>query len=356
MEYKYYPIFRTRNAELEALKHSDLQKLLPIFELTRSRITQKDKEGSTAKNIEKILELKPEQPFILDFTTEEEFTNTEIRKFAQKNKGFDNWYNFCLSMKEKNDEIIPCLALINNPNDSDLKAEFEKFLSAFNLVAIRLPLSVDSLIFNEKMFTLIEKILQNFGRYRHQFLFILDFGYLSKVSFSEILFNAKDLINDFIRRNSLENNKFILLSSSFPKSVSEITPKDFGNFPIREFELYKQLKPLITNNHLIYGDYGGIHPLTYASYGGSWIPRIDIPYRESYFFYKCRRDDGGYKDAARQAVLQVYEKSLSSSLWGIQEIIKASEGNVTKKIPSFWISVRINLYLNNVFEVGVLDT
>ena len=175
------------------------------------------------------------------------------------------------------------------------------------------------------------------------------------LSFSEILFNSKDLINDFIRRNSLEKNKFILLSSSFPKSVSEISPKDDGSFPIREFELYKQLKPLITNNCLIYGDYGGIHPLTYASYGGSWIPRIDIPYRETYFFYKCRRDDGGYKDAADKAVHQVYEKKLSSSLWGVQEIIKASDGNVTKKIPSFWISVRINLYLNNVFDVGILN-
>ncbi|MBE6445671.1 MAG: hypothetical protein E7019_06475 [Alphaproteobacteria bacterium] len=355
MEYAYYPIFRTRNAELEALRHSDLQKLLPIFELTRSRITQKDKEGSIAKNIEKILELKPNQPFILDFTTEKEFTNTEIRLFAKKNEGFDNWYNFCLSIKEKNNKIIPCLALINNPNDSDLKAEFEKFLFSFNLVAIRLPLSVDSLIFNEKMFELINKILQNFEKDKHKFLFILDFGYVSKAPLTEILFKAKDLINDFIRRNSLEKNKFILLSSSFPKSVSEITPRDEGYFPIKEFELYKQLKPLIANNSLIYGDYGSIHPLTYASYGGSWIPRVDIPYLESYFFYKCRRDDGGYEDAASRAIIKVYEEKIDSSLWGIQEIIKASEGDITKKIPSFWISVRINLYLSNVFKVGILD-
>ena len=175
MEYTYYPLFRTRNAELEALRHSDLSKLLPIFELTRSRITRKDKEGSIAKNIEKIFALKAFEPFILDFTTEKEFTNMEIRQFAQKDKGFDNWYTFCLSIKEKNDKMIPCLALIDNPHDADLMNEFEKFLSSFNLVAIRLPLSIDSLIFNERMFNLVEKIVQKFETNKHKFLFILDF-------------------------------------------------------------------------------------------------------------------------------------------------------------------------------------
>ena len=39
-------------------------------------------ETDTEAFTRSLLELKPDQPFILDFTTEEEFTNTEIRKLC----------------------------------------------------------------------------------------------------------------------------------------------------------------------------------------------------------------------------------------------------------------------------------
>lgn len=53
MKFYYFPILKSRDAELRAyekLSDTDKIKILPILELTRSRITQKNQKGSVKKN------------------------------------------------------------------------------------------------------------------------------------------------------------------------------------------------------------------------------------------------------------------------------------------------------------------
>ena len=57
MENLYYPLLRTREAELVSLSNTDLENSLPVIEITKSRTTVKDRIGLIEKNIDKVLNL-----------------------------------------------------------------------------------------------------------------------------------------------------------------------------------------------------------------------------------------------------------------------------------------------------------
>ncbi|HIV07525.1 MAG TPA: hypothetical protein IAD29_03655 [Candidatus Scatocola faecigallinarum] len=349
MENLYYPLLRTREAELVSLSNTDLENSLPVIEITKSRTTVKDRIGLIEKNIDKVLNVMKGKPFIVDFTTDKEYTNKQIELFKNKTNGFKNWCDFCLKVKDKNSNIIPCVVLLNKPDDKDLNLQINNLLENFNNVAFRIPFTSDSMIFNEKMIHLINSLINVDIKRLKKFIFLFDFGYLNpKISLETILENSKNLISDFIKNKQIEQNRCIILSSSFPQSVTIYSDGCRGSFPIREFELYKGLKSKIEN--ISYGDYASIHPIAYASFGGSWVPRIDIPYNNIYNFFRYRRDDGGYEKAAANAIEFIHQNHLENDLWGVQEIVKAARGTPSKRIPSHWISVRVNLYINNVLK------
>ena len=74
MENLYYPLLRTREAELVSLSNTDLENSLPVIEITKSRTTVKDRIGLIEKNIDKVLNVMKGKPFIVDFTTDKEYT------------------------------------------------------------------------------------------------------------------------------------------------------------------------------------------------------------------------------------------------------------------------------------------
>lgn len=354
----YYPIIRTREAELFAFEHisiDSLDSIVPIFELTRSRRTIKDKEGLIEKNIERILNITDGRQFIIDFTTDSELDNSQIAAFSNKANGFYNWCNFCLQLKQRNNNIIPCLALIGDCNDEDLLLEINNLSQNFEKLAFRIPLNIQSSITNQNMLTLIDEIIRKNLDIKNKFLFIFDFSYIPKEYSTDQVYETHiSLLTDFISKLQLIDNPLIIASSSFPRSVTEYSSEQSGNFPIKELILYPKFHRSIKS--LQYGDYASIHPIMYSSFGGSWIPRIDIPYVDRYYFFRYRREEKGYIRAAGDAMSFLYSQNLSSDFWGIQEISKASSGSPSKSNPSFWISIRINLHVYNILkQLSVLN-
>ena len=128
MENLYYPLLRTREAELVSLSNTDLENSLPVIEITKSRTTVKDRIGLIEKNIDKVLNVMKGKPFIVDFTTDKEYTNKQIELFKNKTNGFKNWCDFCLKVKDKNSNIIPCVVLLNKPDDKDLNLQINNLL------------------------------------------------------------------------------------------------------------------------------------------------------------------------------------------------------------------------------------
>ncbi len=133
-------------------------------------------------------------------------------------------------------------------------------------------------------------------------------------------------------------------ASSFPKTVtsSEYGNDDYGTFKIEEILLHEQLKKASDINW-IYSDYGSIHPVRYEVKGGSWVPRVDVPLERSIYYHRYRRDDGGYKVAAKEAYDDDDYESVGA--WGNKEIKKAATAIPSGMSPAFWISVRCNIHI-----------
>ena len=113
MEFYYFPILKSRDAELRAyekLSEIDKVKILPILELTRSRITQKNQKGSVKKKMEEISRIFSENYFILDLTTEETLDNDEIQNMLlSNNDGYKEWVDFVMKYNELGLNFIPCI-------------------------------------------------------------------------------------------------------------------------------------------------------------------------------------------------------------------------------------------------------
>ncbi|EIT7185477.1 beta family protein, partial [Serratia marcescens] len=74
--YCYFPLLKTRDAELKAvskLNSDDFDNILPIYELTKSRRTNIAPDGDIHRKMASIREIQGERPFILDVTSNEKY-------------------------------------------------------------------------------------------------------------------------------------------------------------------------------------------------------------------------------------------------------------------------------------------
>jgi hypothetical protein len=127
----------------------------------------------------------------------------------------------------------------------------------------------------------------------------------------------------------------------------------FGCFDIGEITLFNSLKNKVRK--VRYGDYGAIHPVKVEVPGSKWIPRIDFPKKRSIYYHRVRRDKDesskkAYVTAAKRIIRDSsYVDFANRDVWGLDEIIKAANGEPTGISPSFWISVRFNLHVTRQY-------
>lgn len=362
MNNKYAIIIKTAEAEIRALEYTNpnfLNKIFPIVELTRGRklASRKGEDSFLEKypfdnRLQKIENIFKGQTICLDITSDENLTSQQIDKLYDPSSGYDNWITFLIKLKDKKcfKEIIPCILLNVEDNDfeKNLCLQVTKLKEHFSSIAYRNSL-FDENCYDD--FDLLKKELETTNLY-----VIVDCGYVIQASQHD--FGEKSLARIINLKGRLKSNtKYILSSTSFPNNISDIGNEIMDSFKLSELDVFDKVKR-VSNDNLIYSDYATINPIRNDGIvmARGWIPRIDVPLLEEIFYYRKRRPKGTtvysqtYNDVAVSVVNDVrFPKRLTAN-WGVQQIINCSKGMTPSSSPSFWISVRMNIHIEQQLE------
>jgi len=342
--FKYFPLVRTRQAELKALSHINWTKLpgvCPIVELTASRRTSKDKVGDIQKNLDALANGINLDRFILDVTLEPAFSNPQTVRLLDSTDAFQKWRAFLPNVTCKG--LIPAIHIAEDMKPEDLRSEVESLAGNYESLAVRLDYSepTNALYIHE-----ILKVLNDPRR----LCVIIDGGFIRKnrAADHESLFRSAI---DATKVVGHEAPIFVTLSSSFPSSVVQ---RDYGRdhegeFPLEEIVLTRLVQERESDAAVVHGDYATIHPIRYPEIYGGWVPRVDVPLKDEVFYFRYRREEGGYELAAKHVVEDRRYKSIGS--WGNRQIEMAAAGEPEGLSPSHWIAVRVNIHIETQAQI-----
>lgn len=350
----YIPIIKTGEAEIKAIEKLTpgmLDRITPIIELTRGR--QKTTKQGNEKTVTypfntrlaKIKEAFKGRTVFFDLTTDENLLSNEVHSLYHYSGGYERWRSF---VKENVGEggfgrIIPSVLL--NWDDNDFETNFS--LQVKELAANCGAVMYRSAIQTKDCYDELPLILKYLPEECDLWI-VLDGGYLQD-SAVELAYNRckKRIQNIKERILNGRNARFVVASTSYPERVfdyGEGVPIIFSHSEVR---LYDRLR--YDYSDIVYGDYAGINPIRQdlVVMARGWIPRIDIPLRNKTKVYWKRRPKGTteykgtYVSVADETVNDEEFPSALKGTWGIDEIVKCANGNVTSCAPNFWISVRM---------------
>lgn len=330
MDHLYFPIIKTRDAEMKAiskLSYNVKDKILPIFELTKSRRTKNVPDGDIHKKMAEIKNSMGERPFILDLSINKNYTNPQIETLLSPENGYYEWVYFLKSYNHLN--IIPMVHLYDDEDFTDVEAFVSSPYIKDKNLAVRIPFDENNI--NKFITPITRRMLGN------TLYVIIDMGQV-KGDHIELIECVEDRIKE-IQKVKYPSIKIIICSTSFPKSVAEYGINE-GSFPIYEELIYKKLKK---NNEIYYGDYASINIEQIEMRGGSFIPRIDISLDETFFYERHKRSEGSYTLCAQK--IKNSKKYIDLKTWADEEIKSASINIPSGISPSFWIAVRMNYFM-----------
>ncbi|ENQ6619329.1 hypothetical protein ACEQHX_000665 [Campylobacter lari] len=333
MEYVYFPVMKSRNSELKSyqeLSRNIKNKILPIVELTRSRISKNNLNGSVDKKMEELSVIFSDHKFILDVTLEKTLSNHEISNLLDCKDGYRAWVNFVIKYKEKMN-FIPCIHF--NPQSlQEVLKQIDLLDKKFPILALRLyALDDDNRMYLDKIKNYLQKCV--------------------------VILDAEDQDRnfDFLQYiKNIETDKakaIVCVLSRFPSTVPIINNGEVGKYSLGKYFLFEDYQ------NVFYGDYALVCAKRYDMQARGWIPRIDIPIfdkNEIEFLY-CR-----YRTSDKYDTEQAYMKCANTLYldyrinfddnenWGKKMVLEAKNGYVAGKNPSFWIAVRNNIYINQI--------
>lgn len=338
MDFIYFPILKSRTSELKAyekLSNHIKQNILPIVELTKSRVSKHNQDGLIEKKIEEIKKIFDNNLFILDLTTDNALKNFQIDKMLlSSNDGYKEWVNFIQKViKEYQLNIIPCIHY--NPSKiEDVKRQIKQLKESIG----KLPLALRLNAKDPRNPEYVKKIKD----FTKECILVLDGGY------------SKESLDFKIQAINEYNFKAIICAySAFPPTLPN------GEENIEKYKLPEQKTHCLLHKKfpfIFYGDYACTHPIRYDTFVRGWHPRIDIPLLSEneydiLYYYKQRitekiNTEKAYKECAKSLFnVNEIKNNIDSSIWGFNVFTNAANGYVEGKSPSFWISVRINIYI-----------
>ncbi len=368
MEKKYAVVIKTGEAELRAvdnLPQKTLSDFLPIVELTRGRKIKEKDDVEKAQNIKSGVERYPSdrrieriksifvnQTICIDLTADKPLSNNLIDGLFDSTDGYQKWITFLLELKNNSEikEIIPCI--IMNVEDPDFEENLKKQVTAlcenFNSIAYRNYLN-DDYCYDDIEF--IKAAMSS----NTNFIYILDSGYIVPASHKTFLEKIDYRLSEMSKQLP-PNTKSIICGTSFPKQVSEIGHDYTDSFKLVEKVIFDELKD--KHDGIIYGDYGTINPVRNDDVvmARGWIPRIDIPIKDEVYYYRLRRPKGTtkytptYIEVSKLAKSDARFPSSLKSNWGVEEVERCAGGKPSSSSPSFWISVRMNIHIQQQVE------
>ena len=349
----YWPVLKTKDAELRGISNVSTEtfsKLIPIYELTKSRISKNNPIGDISKRLEQIGKIQGDHPFVLDVSTDPAQQNPQIESLLSPSDGYLPWLETLLAYPNLN--IIPTVH-VNFDDDADLQ-NTQKFVenasAAFPHMALRLPASLEPNEYSEIINFISPKLNGS------TLLILLDEGCIranskqkSLESIAELYAAAYDSLMS-IPNSSTFIAAIISICGSFPQSpAQEGGNTEQGSFEILEHQLYRILRPSFTD--LKFGDYASVNINQREMRGGTFIPRIDFCTEDRFYYYRYPRQAGSYIKCAQKVIND--PNYYNQGTWGDEEITNASQKMPSGISPSFWISVRINNYITS--RVATLD-
>lgn len=377
MANEYFLLFKTGQSETRCWRHFEhprKSEIIPIIELTRGRKKPKTGKGvpedqwsmtpgifDYQKNLETAVKNFSEVGVsILDITREPSLMCAELSEKTLSDGGYCRWRKFCSQMRSAGlANMIPTLLI--NPSEGEtidlykenVRGQLNKLMDDFGAVAYRASVLHDTDFFYD--IALLASDINAHISAGRRFILVFDHEFIRTGTGIIHALRTSQLIQRV--RQLAPKMEIVVLATSFPSNVTELGGEREGIFPTEESYLYDEILRQINDNEgIYYGDYGSINPvrndLIFAR--GGWRPRIDFPTKDRRIFYFREKRDGAtyashYATVAAEVVRDPKFDNLSGS-WGVQQIRDAAAGRVPSSSPSFWISVRMEIFLQR--QVG----
>lgn len=374
MKYYYFPVLKTRPAEILAYENLDptiKNGILPIIELTGAlgytypknyrieNLRGTKRPGDISKKRQKILDLMEGQKFILDITDDESLKYYGLSEkdggLLDPSHGYQSWRNFLTTDEDFKKQVIPTIQF-NTKYVKDLLEQMKCLAADFTYITLKLPMLLSSkdtfdssIVCNNKIQEIIDFVSSQIDV--QKLILILDFGYISDFNkYQKLIVQG---IQSFTNLSQLRG--VILTSSSYPNFVVNVTKPIHITENEVSSTVIEGLRNSISANNIFHGDYAGIHPTKYEIGGGGWIPRIDYVVRSDdtkvpkYYDYERgnkRNTSSEYGKLARQVIASKgYQKITELDVFGDLAILNKANNQEGGNVPSYWIAVRSNIYM-----------
>jgi hypothetical protein len=334
-QYCYFPLLKTRDAELKAVSKLDdkyFDRILPIYELTKSRKTKIAPDGDIHRRMATLKEIHGDRPFILDVTSNEKYLNYQLEQLLDESHAFYEWQYFINLYSSMN--IIPMIHLYDEDDFTEVE-QFVKEMSAVkSFLAVRLPYNLDD--YKKYLTPIISNLSGECKIY-----VVLDGEQIIKGQTGDVIEGFSFACSELDEFSS-KIEGIVTICTSFPLSPASEGQDDCGDFPIVEEEIFEKL----SNEYAIeYGDYASINIQQIEIKGGTFVPRIDISLDGEFIYKRYRRNAGSYILCAKNMLSDERYKSLDT--WADREIQAAAAGEPSGISPSYWIAVRMNYYMSS---------
>lgn len=332
-KWRYFPIVKTRDAELKCfynLSDEVASQLLPVYELTKSRKTKKTPLGDVHQRMKQISEIQNGRPFVLDLCVDERYRNFQIEQLLDENDGFGNWRYFLNIYSSLN--IVPMVHMYAEDDFVEVEKFVDEVSGSVDFIALRLPVYLDDV---RRFVRPVTESLVGGCR----LIVFLD----AEQIFDNDLERVAEKINRICTELAEISDRIdiVLASTSFPLSVAKYGDAE-GVIPILEEDLYSRVS---SGFRVGFGDYASINIEQVEIRGGTFVPRIDVPLDDEFIYRRVRRASGGYPACAKKIDLD--ERYVKGDSWGDKQIYLAKNDEPAGMSPSFWIAVRMNLYVSS---------
>lgn len=354
---KYTLQFKTGDAELRALKNIPPEvysnpDFALLIELTRGRRSKKDQIGDLNKRIDALMEFIPSDTIVyFDVTSDTNLSNSQIDNIFDVSNGYENWQRFFAELHADFDNSVPMLLVNDIDSDySNFKHQIVSLANDYHNIGYKIYPSLDETTIRCEL-EIIANTLKSIDGVNLTVFY--DQGYivdgLVKIAENNAV-SVFGLAHGVLKDCCL--TQFVLTSTSFPDSVTSLSKSDHGVIPCTELRLFDSVRDSVAVP-VSYSDYGSITPKRNDAapfYSNGWTPRIDIPINGVSHIFYYRQKKGGmdyadvYVDVARKCLADV-EFPNELVCWGSHIVKSAASGMKPGSTPSFWVSVRMNMFV-----------
>ncbi|REF70264.1 beta family protein [Paracoccus versutus] len=378
---KYYLVLKTGTSEMRAYRNitaSVRSEITPIIEITRGRKNQPKTRERTGEQynfsaIQDFIdnEVSKSRDSFIDVTRDDDLSSDFTRNLSSPKSGYICWAEYIRERQRANPSICPILQISPVPGESWIDYERSLFMQFDELAKTSSAIGYRAVKKTDDEFDLDLQVLSRralaYTESGGRFVVILDYDYVRPGTGELHSIEAAEVFR--IVHDICPFAELVLVSTSFPKSVTDVGGESYGDFRIEEVYLHAATANRVHNfADISYGDYGSINPIRNDAVARGWRPRIDYPYGPDHvFYYREKRSSHGsgddkvysayathYKNVAAKVVAdsKFRHDSLSfrADIWGVSQIIEASQQPLPKSSPSFWISVRMNIHIHQQID------